>query len=327
MKYKFIILILFLNVSFVIAQNVYGSVTCDFGSGFSVQYSNGEPTPTQAACNLTIVNDESHSIDVNDLTIDSTSMAFVSLGSGGSGWLCSYQQLTSPPNFTGRTICVPNSSISIEPGNSVSFDMNFSFEDTTETTNNAPDYIGLTDIVVNGTEKIPQDADLGELGWNVNVVDENNENSSATGKVKGYIYFDDNDNDKRDKGEEGVEDVKMKLKYAGADNKMDTDDDKKYADRTNKEGKYHFDDLLPGRYRLKVDDGQMIEFYLTAEKDKVNGKSHFSLDEGETKERDFGYDRDRDAHGNPKNTDLNFLRSGFGVSSIWELVRNVLTIK
>ena len=142
----------------------------------------------------------------------------------------------------------------------------------------------------------------------------NTPTSQALGVAEGHIYFDDNHNDKRDEGEEGVEDIKIKLKYAGPDGRFNTGDDVKYKDKTNKRGKYKFEDLNPGRYRVQIEDGEMMEFYLTAEKDKVNGRSIFSLREGETKERDFGYDRDRDHKGRPKNNNMNFLRSGFDFS-------------
>jgi len=134
--------------------------------------------------------------------------------------------------------------------------------------------------------------------------------------VYGYIYFDDNHNDERDSEEKGAEDIKIKLKWAGYDNKFNTSDDKKYKDRTNKRGKYEFKDLVSGRYKVQIEDGEMVEFYLTAEKDKVNGRSIFELAEGETKKRDFGYDRDRDHKGNLKNHKLEYLKSGKSLSII-----------
>jgi len=314
MNYKITTIIFSLISCFAVVANVQASVSCDFGSGFSVAYNGiGMPNPNRSSCELNIVNDEPGTLTVTNLVIDSTSAAFVDTGANGSDWSCVYTQQTPPPDFTGETTCVPNTPIVLNSGESVAFDMNFSFENTNSSTQSVPAYVGLTDIVLNGVARTPQEANLGGFDWNIDVIDDS-VSTHEKGTVRGYIYFDDNHNDKRDKNEEGIEGVKMKLQYAGADDKFDTNDDKKYTDKTNKKGKYRFNHLAKGKYRLKIKDGQMTEFYLTAEKDVLNGKSHFSLKEGETKERDFGYDRDKDSKGNSKNNNLSYLQSGFNLS-------------
>ncbi len=316
MNYKITTISIIAFSIFVFTTNVQASVSCDFGDGFSVSYNSGVPNPTDASCTLTIENDESSPLTIMDLEVYSASMAFVDTGDNGDDWLCAYMQTATPPDFTGETICVPVNPMILAVGESTSFEMNFIFENTSTGTQGTPDYVGLTDIDLNGVSRIIIDANLGETDWNIDAIDDTNPgtNPETTSKVRGYIYFDDNNNGKRDNNEQGVEGVKIKLQYAGPNDKFDTGDDERYTDKTNEDGKYRFEDLASGAYRLKIEDGQMIEFYLTSEKDTVNGKSSFSLDDEETKERDFGYDRDRDSNGNPKNSNLNYLQSGFTLS-------------
>jgi hypothetical protein len=324
MNYKIITISIITFSIFVFTTNVQASVLCDFGSGFSVTYNNGTPTPTQSSCELEIINDEAGPLTITNLIINSTSTAFIDTGNNGDVWSCVYIQKTPAPDFTGETICIPKTTIILNSGESVAFDMNFSFESTYLSTQTIPDYVGLTDIVLNGINRNIVDAELGGFDWQIDAVDDIDpgpgpgsdpelelEGDKNNGKVRGYVYFDDNDNNKKDVDEEGVEGVKMKLQYAGPNDEFDTGDDERYTDKTNEEGKYRFDNLVSGAYRLNIKDGQMVEFYLTSEKDEINGKSHFSLEEDETKERDFGYDRDRDQHGNSKNDNLHYLQSGF----------------
>ena len=314
MYYKLYTIIMLLVGLSSFASNVDASVSADFGNNFSVEYNNGSPSPGEAVSTVTITNDETGPLTVSDLMIDSVSMSFVSTGNNGNDWSCAYTQITPPPNFTGRTICVPNTETILVVGESMSFEIRFSFENTSQGSGITPPSVELTDIILNGVSRILHAADLGGFSWNIDAIDDVSEDPKTSSKVRGYIYFDDNNNEKRDNDEQGVEGVRIKLHYAGLNDKFDTGDDERYTDKTNEYGKYHFKNLASGAYRLKIEDGQMIEFYLTSEKDAINGKSHFSLDEGEVKERDFGYDRDRDSQGNPKNNNLQYLQSGFIIS-------------
>jgi hypothetical protein len=300
-------------------NSAQASVSVDLGSFGGVDYNNGQPTPTNVTATFNIVNDESAPLTISNLTIDSVSMGFYDLPTGND-WSCGYVETHTAPNFERTTTCIPNSSLILDPGDSTSVSLIFFSEDTSGTSITHPDAVGLTDVALNGNTVNSVEADLGKFGWNIIAEDEHesddadddvDDSNSKTGKVRGYVYFDDNDNSKRDDNEEGVEGIKIKLHYAGSDDKFDTGDDERYTDKTNKEGKYRFGNLAPGAYRLKIKDGQMVEFYLTSEKDEINGKSHFSLKGDETKERDFGYDRDRDQHGNSKNDNLHYLQSGF----------------
>ena len=301
-------------------HDVQASVECDFGDIQEVEYAGGVPTPSGSSCFLSIINDESQPLTITNITIDSHSMEFTHINSDDGSWSCSYTQTSPAPDFAGQTVCTPSSTLILQPGEnsgSDNFELVFTYENTSATTHNPPTQLDLSSIVANGVYGTEHNAQLSPTLWNVNVVDSTPPTPPASpgiGNVEGYVYFDDNNNDKRDSGEEGAEDVSIKLQYAGADGKFGTDDDKKYKDKTNKKGKFHFDKLDPGKYKLKIADGEMQDFYLTAEKDKVNGKSNFSLNENETKKRDFGYDRDRDEHGKTKNNNLSYLKSGFTLS-------------
>ncbi len=313
-KIYFIIITLFVTLFCV--NSVQASVTVDFGSFSGVDYNNGNPNPTNVTATFDITNDESTPLTVSTLTIDSVSMGFYSISAGD--WSCGYVETHSAPNFERATTCMPNNVLVVPPNDTTSVSLVFFFEDTSSAGITHPNAVGLTSVVLNGNTANPVNADLGGFDWNIDAVDDSTStpevNKKENGIVRGYVYFDDNDNDKRDKNEQGVEGIRIKLHYAGPNDKFDTNDDKRYTDKTNEQGKYRFNDLPSGRYRLKIEDGQMIEFYLTSEKDALNGKSNFSLDEGETKERDFGYDRDRDSNGNPKNNNLSYLQSGFTLS-------------
>ena len=334
MYHKLYTIIILVCGLFIFANNTQAAVSVDFGDGFSVTYNNGTPSPASATSVITITNDESGPLTVSELVIDSTSISFVRTEDNGDQWSCSYIQTTPAPNFTGTTICVPNDVTVLEVGESMTFEIEFSFENTSNGSRIVPRPVELTDIILNGISRMSQVADLGGFDWNIDVIDdvdpdtesESVEDLETSAIVRGYVYFDDNNNNKRDDNEQGVNGVRMKLHYAGPDDKFDTGDDERYTDKTNEQGKYRFNDLASGAYRLKIEDGQMTEFYLTAEKDAINGKSSFSLDDGETKERDFGYNRDRDSNGNPRNNNLSYLQSGFtlSISNIINYLSNLI---
>lgn len=312
-----IIVIAFFTVGY---YDVQASVKCDFGDVQEVEYVSGVPTPSGNSCFLSIINDESQPLTITNVTIDSHSMEFTHINNDDGSWSCSYTQTSPAPDFAGQTVCIPSSTLILQPGEnsgSNNFELVFAYENTSATTHNPPTQLDLSSIVANGVYGTEHSAQLSTTLWNVKVIE-------PTSDVEGYIYFDDNDNNKRDSGEEGVEDVSVKLQYAGADGKFGTNDDKKYKDKTNKKGKFHFEKLAPGKYKLKIADGEMQDFYLTAEKDKVNGRSHFSLKEGETKRRDFGYDRNRDEHGKIKNN-VHFLKSG-KTSLFYSIIRYIEAI-
>ena len=279
-----------------------------------VIYYEGVPSPSNGTADFSVMNEFTNAMTVTDVTIQSVSAIYAS---NSAGWTCVYNETSSAPHIEGETICVPDSTLEIAPATRIDDILNvtFTYENLAGTAN-GPNALSLR-AVIRGTSFETGTAVLGSNEWELTVTEDAPVDPTPTqdpAKVRGYIYFDDNNNDKRDKNEQGVEGVKIKLQYAGPNAKFDTGDDERYTDKTNDQGKYRFDDLEPGKYRLKIEDGQMIEFYLTSEKDTLNGKSNFSLDEGDTKERDFGYNRDRDSDGNLRNSNLSYLQSGFTFS-------------
>ncbi len=320
MNMKFIrsigIVIVFVAV-FCVMGSVQASVTISVISDTTIAYYEGVPTPIDDGARFSITNDGVNTLNITRIVVNSTSIKF---DEWGGEWTCNQIEMSGEPYVEEEIICIPDDVIEINPGQTIDnvLSIDFVYENFGEYAGiNGPNALSL-EASVEGITSEMETVNLGSNTWNLTVTEDTPVNPDSTpettSKVKGYIYFDDNNNDKRDDNEQGVEGVKIKLHYAGPNDKFDTGDDERYTDKTNEQGKYHFNNLASGAYRLKIENGQMIEFYLTSEKDTVNGKSSFSLDDGETKERDFGYDRDRDSKGNPKNSNLNYLQSGFTLS-------------
>lgn len=75
----------------------------------------------------------------------------------------------------------------------------------------------------------------------------------CSGFIGDTIWLDENGNGKEDKKEKGIDNIHLKLKWAGKDNKWNTSDDKELKTKTNRKGYYKFKNLEKGRYKVKVD--------------------------------------------------------------------------
>ncbi len=97
------------------------------------------------------------------------------------------------------------------------------------------------------------------------------------------VWYDDNGNGKKDKGEKGIPKITLKL-FTGNDIK---------TDKTNSSGKYKFDDLCrDGHYTVIVDTKNMPEgcHPIYDPDGKLDNTYKFSVSEGEDfKKADFGY--------------------------------------
>ncbi|HHX58484.1 MAG TPA: DUF4215 domain-containing protein [Candidatus Moranbacteria bacterium] len=83
---------------------------------------------------------------------------------------------------------------------------------------------------------------------------EGSTSKTCSGFIGDTIWLDENGNGKEDKNEKGVNNISLKLKWAGEDNKWNTKDDKEFKTKTNRKGYYEFKGLKEGRYKVKVDE-------------------------------------------------------------------------
>ncbi len=121
---------------------------------------------------------------------------------------------------------------------------------------------------------------------------EKRKNSSCDGSIGNLVWNDENGNGMQDNGEKGIDDVKMTLKWIGRDFKWNTKDDEEMTTHTNKNGRYEFDDLCEGDYKIYVKDGDVAGYTQTYDPDdSINNKANVYLDgdnDDHTK-ADFGY--------------------------------------
>ncbi|MBT3356560.1 hypothetical protein HN784_00330 [bacterium] len=116
--------------------------------------------------------------------------------------------------------------------------------------------------------------------------------SKCSGSIGNLVWNDANENGVKDGEEKGLDDVKITLKWAGEDYRWDNDDDEELTTHTNKSGKYEFDDLCEGDYKVYVKGRDVAGYTQVYDPDgKPNNKAKVYLDgdnDDHTK-ADFGY--------------------------------------
>lgn len=116
--------------------------------------------------------------------------------------------------------------------------------------------------------------------------------SKCEGSIGNLVWNDENRNGVQDNGEKGIEDVKLTLKWIGKDYKWDTKDDEEDSTRTDKYGRYEFDDLCEGDYKIEVREKDVAEYTQVYDPDgKPNHKAKVYLDgnKDDHTKADFGY--------------------------------------
>ncbi|MBN2015668.1 PKD domain-containing protein [Candidatus Dojkabacteria bacterium] len=98
---------------------------------------------------------------------------------------------------------------------------------------------------VNGDAESDEQEEDGEV-----LGEEECENKS---KVRGYIYYDNNDNDQKDKGEEGLESIEVKI-YLEKDGEKDV----VTTERTDENG-YWEAEVCPGEYKAEINKDDLPE--------------------------------------------------------------------
>lgn len=73
------------------------------------------------------------------------------------------------------------------------------------------------------------------------------------GTIGDTVFHDRNQNKKQDTNDEGFSNVDVTLTFAGADGFFGNSDDQSFVTKTDANGKYLFENLAPGKYRVSVD--------------------------------------------------------------------------
>lgn len=259
----------------------HAAVDCSFSDGFNVTYAAGVPNPSSGTCELSITNDESDDLTVASITINSNSMAWSSVS---TGWSCLYLEPEGPPNFSGQTMCTPDSALVLSPGAVSSFDLTFDFENMSDTGFTVPESLAL-DIVLNGTVSEALYSNLESSSWSVTVTgssESEESDSDCSGSIGNTIWSDINKNGIQDDGEPGINDVEV-CAYNGND---------KECDKTNTKGRYRIEDLCDGGYDVRVKTEGVAGMTLVYDPDgKLDHKTEVKLhgDHDEHTKADFGY--------------------------------------
>lgn len=131
-----------------------------------------------------------------------------------------------------------------------------------------------------------------EVETEVEFKHESRKNSSCDGSIGNLVWNDENGNGLKDNGEKGIDDIKMTLKWIGRDFKWDTKDDEEMTTHTNKNGRYEFDDLCEGDYKIYVKDSDVDSYTQVYDPDgDPNNKAKVYLDgdKDDHTKADFGY--------------------------------------
>ncbi|PID51979.1 MAG: hypothetical protein CR972_04245 [Candidatus Moraniibacteriota bacterium] len=115
--------------------------------------------------------------------------------------------------------------------------------------------------------------------------------AEGNSSIGNYIWHDKNSDGKQDKDEPGLKDIRVKLTWAGPDKKFGTSDDYVWRTETNKKGKYLFEDLPKGKYKVKVKEQDIRKYVQTYDpQGKMNNKAHVKLGNNDHHTKaDFGY--------------------------------------
>ncbi|PID51980.1 MAG: hypothetical protein CR972_04250 [Candidatus Moraniibacteriota bacterium] len=115
--------------------------------------------------------------------------------------------------------------------------------------------------------------------------------AEGNSSIGNYIWHDKNSDGKQDKDEPGLKDIRVKLTWAGPDKKFGTSDDYVWRTETNKKGKYLFDNLPKGKYKVKVKEEDIRKYVQTYDpQGKMNNKATVKLGTNDHHTKaDFGY--------------------------------------
>ncbi len=119
------------------------------------------------------------------------------------------------------------------------------------------------------------------------------EEFAGTGSIGNTIWLDSNGNGRQDEGEIGLEDIRVKLIWYGANGKYDhgKKDDIVLRTDTNHNGHYIFEDLPEGKYRVVVKEEDVERYVQTYDPgEEMNGVDVVDLSKGQNYTKaDFGY--------------------------------------
>lgn len=121
---------------------------------------------------------------------------------------------------------------------------------------------------------------------------EKRKDSKCSGSIGNLVWLDANENGIKDGGEKGIDDVKVVLKWIGRDFKWNSDDDEDMSTHTNSKGRYEFDDLCEGDYKIYIKGNDVSEYNLTYDPDgNINYKTKVYLDgdKDDHTKADFGF--------------------------------------
>lgn len=112
------------------------------------------------------------------------------------------------------------------------------------------------------------------------------------GSIGNYIWLDVDGDGNQDKNESGIKNIRLKLKWAGKDGKWGNTDDETWKTHTTKKGRYVFEDLCEGKYKLYVNDQDTKKYNKTYDPDsKKDNKTKIKLNgnKDDHTKADFGY--------------------------------------
>lgn len=121
---------------------------------------------------------------------------------------------------------------------------------------------------------------------------ETREDSSCSGSIGNLVWLDTNENTIKDGNEKGLDDVKITLKWIGRDFKWNTDDDEEMTTHTNSKGKYEFDDLCEGDYKVYVKGNDVAGYTQSYDPDgdpNLKAKVYLDGDKDDHTKADFGF--------------------------------------
>ncbi|MEA1926059.1 MAG: SdrD B-like domain-containing protein [Patescibacteria group bacterium] len=122
--------------------------------------------------------------------------------------------------------------------------------------------------------------------------EEEEEKGDCDGSIGNYVWNDINGDGVQDANEQGLAKVDMKLTWAGSDDKFGNSDDEVFRDKTSSKGKYKFEDLCKGKYRVRVKDTDVEGHIQTYDPDgKKDNKTNVRLknNHDDHTKADFGY--------------------------------------
>lgn len=104
----------------------------------------------------------------------------------------------------------------------------------------------------------------------------------CSGSIGDTVWYDENGNGKKDKGEDGIDNVKICAEDKNG---------KKYCDKTDKKGEYTIKNLCKGEYKVKVNEDDVKGLKQICDPDgKLDNRSKTTLKDGEDeKDMDFCY--------------------------------------